>query len=301
MAEWRLTRHMGRESTTRLDALARAQHGVVSTAQLRAAGVGEHAVRRRVEGRRLRKVHRGVYAVGPMRIEQHGRWMAAVLACGEGAALSHRSAAALWGIRPFAAAEVTTPTEGGRRRRGILLHRGEVDGQVAHRFRIPVTIPARTVFDLAGVLSLRELERAFDEAERLRLLRLGALETLLQTTPGRRGAANLRVVIASHKPGSTRTRSYLEETFFAACGRHGVPRPEVNVEISGDTVDFLWRDARLVVETDGEGSHRTRCAFEEDRARDVRLALLGYRVIRFTYRQVEDDPDGVAAAVRALL
>jgi len=164
-----------------------------------------------------------------------------------------------------------------------------------------VTTPARTLFDLASAVSLRELERAFDEAERLRLLKLGAIQALLAADPGRRGAASLRVVIGSHRPGSTRTRTYLEEQFFAACNRRGIPRPDVNVDVGQDTVDFLWREARLVVETDGEGSHLTRYAFEEDRARDVRLALLGYEVIRFTYRQVEDDPDAVAGAVRTLL
>lgn len=290
----------------RIAGLARKQEGVVATFQLRAAGFGERTIARRVEQGRWRRIHRGVYALGPSRLSRDGRWWAAVLACGEGAVLSHVSAAALWGVRPFGSSKthVTVPSRSGRRPdRKILLHRVATLGpaDVTWRRRIPVTTPARTLADLAGELPLRELERAFDEAEHLRLLKLRSLESLLLASLGRRGAANLRVVIASHQAGSTRTRTYLEERFFTACDRHAVPRPEVNIEIGGDTVDFLWRQASLVVETDGEASHRTRLAFEEDRARDVRLALLGYRVIRFTYRQVEDDPDAVAAAVKALL
>ena len=163
-----------------------------------------------------------------------------------------------------------------------------------------MTTPARTLFDLASAVSLRELERAFDEAERLRLLKLGAIQALLAANPGRRGAASLRVVIGSHRPGSTRTRTYLEEQFFAACNRRGIPRPDVNVDVGQDTVDFLWREAAGGRDRRrGKSPHSLR--LEEDRARDVRLALLGYEVIRFTYRQVEDDPDAVAGAVRTLL
>ena len=221
-----------------METLVRAQHGVVSAAQLGAAGMSEAAIRRRVQAGRLRRVHRGVYAVGPMDLTQHGRWMAAVLACGQGAVLSHQSAAVLWKIRSWGAVEVTVPTRGGRLRRpGIVVHRAPLVGHVSSRDRIPVTTPARTLVDLAGAVTLRELERAFDEAERLRLLKLGAIQALLAADPGRRGAASLRVVIGSHRPGSTRTRTYLEEQFFAACNRRGIPRPDVNVDVGQDTVD----------------------------------------------------------------
>ncbi|MDQ3647891.1 MAG: endonuclease domain-containing protein [Actinomycetota bacterium] len=277
----------------------------MSTAQLGAAGVGEGARKHRLQAGRLRRVHRGVYALGPLDLSLRGRWMAAVLACGEGAALSHASAAALWGIRPPGVRwiEVTVPGRARRRGRpGILVHRAALAAsEVISRERIPVTTVARTLVDLAGDVSRRELERAFDEAERMGLLDLDALEATRLASPGRRGAANLRKVMASHRPGSTLTRSPLEEAFLALCATHGLPRPEANLRVGCDTVDFLWRDARLIVETDGAGSHRTRYAFEEDRARDVRLTVAGYRVLRFTYRHVNEEPAAVVAAVRALL
>ncbi|MDQ4071709.1 MAG: type IV toxin-antitoxin system AbiEi family antitoxin domain-containing protein, partial [Actinomycetota bacterium] len=205
-----------------ISGLARAQEGVVSTSQLRAVGFGEGAIRRRVEAGRWRRVHRGVYVLGPARLSQRGRWWAALLACGEGAVVSHASAAALWGIRSFESAKthVTVPSRSGRRPdERILLHRVASlhPEAVTWRHRIPVTTPARTLLDLAGTLSCRQLERAFDEAERLPLQRLDAVHAQAVANPRRRGVTHLRAVMEAHQPGSTRTRTYLEEKFFAAC------------------------------------------------------------------------------------
>jgi very-short-patch-repair endonuclease len=230
-----------------------------------------------------------------------------VLASGEGAVLSHESAAQLWGIRPRprtrsgaggsraigggdgngrggpAPVHVTSPsTVGKRRRNGIILHRTttltardwtRLDG-------IPVTRPARTLSDLIPLLSPAQINAAVREAEFLHL------------PVGEFSARRDR-------PGRARTE--LESRMLAICRRHRLPQPEINVKLDRFEVDFLWRAERLVVEVDGWASHRTRSAFEEDRVRDVRLSLLGYRVVRFTWRRLADEPADVARAIRALV
>jgi very-short-patch-repair endonuclease len=158
---------------------------------------------------------------------------------------------------------------------------------------IPVTTPARTLIDLADVLTPRGLERAIDEAEYLRLDLTG-----LEPIPGRRGAGALKAVLTEHRPGSTRTRSDLEELFLSHCSKYGFARPEVNVNIEGRERDFLWRDQRLVVEVDGGQAHRTRKGFEDDRVRDAELTAAGYRVMRFTPRRLEREPGAVADLLR---
>jgi very-short-patch-repair endonuclease len=256
------------------------QHGVIAAWQLRHAGLLPSRVADRVSAGRLHRVHRGVYAVGNPNIGKEGRWMAAVLACGEGAVLSHRSAAALWRIGKAASiADVTVPGDGGRAvRKGIRLHRSRTlsPDDVTRRARIPVTKPARTLADLRRVLSRKQFARALREAEYLKL-----------------------PIGDAFKPD--RTRSDLEGLFFALCSHHRLPQPEVNVRVDRFLVDFLWRKERLIVEVDGWDSHRTRSAFEADRAQDARLAVFGYTVLRFTWRQVETDAPRVARTVRELL
>jgi very-short-patch-repair endonuclease len=224
--------------------------------------------------------------------------MAAVLACGEGAVLSHRSAGRLWGfLRPRArrvsvaggrgeetAVDVTVPGHGGRKKhRGIRLHRSSTltPADCVLRDGIPVTNSARTLADLRPLLSEAEFAAALRETEFLRL-------------PVGSGAG---------ASGSTpqRTRTELEAMFMALVRRHRLPGPEVNVRVDRYEVDFLWPPQRLIVEVDGWESHGTRSAFEEDRARDARLKLLGFDVLRFTWRQIEADAGSVAAAIRALL
>jgi very-short-patch-repair endonuclease len=280
--------------------IAARQHGVVSAAQLRETGLVPSRVADRVAAGRLHRIHRGVYAVGHSNLGNEGRWMAAVLACREPAVLSHQSAAELWEIRRprarrIAAAggrgggdpvHVTVPGDAGRnRRRGINLHRAATltPRDCTCHDGIPVTKPARTLADLRPVLSEAEFAAAIREAEFLRLP--------IGDGIGRRSGS-------SEPP---RTRTELESHFLALVRRHRLPRPEVNVRIDRFEVDFLWRARRLVVEVDGWESHGTRSAFEEDRARDARLKLLGYEVLRFTWRQVEDDSRAVASTIRALL
>jgi uncharacterized protein DUF559 len=258
----------------------------------------------RVVTGRLHRIHAGVYAVGHARLTQPGRWMAAVLACGEGALLSHRSAAALWGIGtyPGIRIDVTVSDRSGRRRPHIAVHRPrslleedrwEVDG-------IPVTSAARTILDLAGVLGPR-LERAFHEADRLGLLDPRALAALGARASGRRGAGRLRALLAAHHGPSPETRSALEHRFLHLCHRAGLPTPAVNVPVCDYEVDAVWPRQRLVVELDGYAFHHARNVFEADRVRDAVLQLAGYRVLRVTHSRLMKEPSSVVEAIRTLL
>ena len=288
----------------RIAALANGQHGVVAHAQLHAAGLSASAIGRRVDAGRLHRVHVGVYSVGHPVLTVRGRWMAAVLACGPGAALSDVAAAELWDIRRSAAAliDITVPGTGGRRRPGVrihgrLLHRGEViehDG-------IRVTTPARTLLDLAATLRERELHRAVDQAEIRELTDDPALAAMARAHPGHPGSGKLARALKQHYAGTTLTRSELEELFLALCREHGLPRPAVNAHVGTLEVDFLFPRERLVVETDGWRFHGHRAAFERDRRRDAQLTRAGYRTLRFTHRQIATEPQAVAATVAAAL
>jgi very-short-patch-repair endonuclease len=166
---------------------------------------------------------------------------------------------------------------------------------------IPVTTPVRTLFDLAALLPRRQLERTIDEAQRLGLCGQTELEGIVELHAGRQGAGALGRVLESHQAGSTITRSELEERFLALCRKHRLPQPEVNVPMLDYVLDFLWRGAALVVEVDGHASHGTRGAFQADRDRDGRLAVAGYRVLRFTWWDVTRRPAVVADRVRRMV
>ncbi len=280
--------------------LAERQHGVVTRAQLLALGFGKGAIDARVRGERLHRVHRGVYAVGRPSLSREGRFIAAVLSCGPTAALSHFAAAALWGLFPERGAriDVTVPSGGTRRRRGaVIIHRSPLpEADVTLNDGIRVTTPARTLIDLADVLPRRRLERAFDEAAYLRLD-----HAPVSPRPGRRGAGVLAQVIAMHEPGSTRTRSELEERMLALCDRFRLPKPEVNVTVQGHEVDFLWRESRLIVEVDGWAAHGTRGAFERDRRRDADLLAAGWRVMRISWERLRSESLWVAERLAEVL
>lgn len=253
---------------------------MVSTAQLDAAGLGRKGASRRVGAGRLHRVHRGVYAVGQPALSRQGRWLAAVLTCGEGAVLSHRNAAALWGLLESVSGpvHVTVPGDGGRRRRaGITVHRSPAlrVADTTRRHGIPVTTPARTVADLRRELPAADVRKALRKAEVL----------------------GLDVGHGDPDP----TRSELEHLFLQLCRRNGVPRPEVNVRVDAFVVDFLWPERRVIVEVDGYRYHRGRAAFEADRARDARLTELGFRVLRFTFRQLTSRRRQVTRALCAAL
>jgi hypothetical protein len=251
-------------------------------------------------------VHRGVFAVGHARLTREGRWMAAVLALGEGAALSHVSAAALWGVRGSAATRthVTVPTTAGREQRpGIVVHRcASLRPEDTTRVdTILVTTVARTLLDIAGMLAPGPLERAVEQSLILRLFDMSTLRALIDADLTRPGARTLERIVTTIHHEPTITRSDLEGLLRDLCDAAGLPRAEVNVIVEGEEVDFFWRQQRLIVETDGHETHGTRTAFERDRARDARLTMLGYRIVRFTHRQLTYERDHVAATLTALL
>lgn len=261
--------------------IAGRQHGVISIAQLRSAGLSDNAVLGRVRSSRLHRLHRGVYAVGHPGLSQFGRWMAAALTCGEGAAVSHRSAAELWGLLKHVEGpiDVSIPKDAGRAQRsGLRLHRRTAlrPTSMTRRYGIPVTKPAQTIVDLRGCVSAKELRRAIRQA-------------------------NVLGLPIGSEASQDRTRSDLELDFLHLCKRRRLPTPEVNVRIGPHLVDFLWRERRLVVETDGYRYHRGHQAFEDDHARDLDLRSKGYDVLHFSYRQVKREPERVAAGVRDAL
>jgi very-short-patch-repair endonuclease len=321
-------REKGARPDQKVAEIAGRQHGIVAASQLIAAGLSTSAISRRVTSGRLHRVHRGVYAVGHISSSLQQAWMAAVLAYGRcaggggehesrswgvgeaaedpaaavaageaitildywGAALSHRSAAQLWELLPArdGPIDVSVPGTGGKKRRkGVRLHRSLTLLPVAVTLRsgIPVSTPARTIADLRrsvaapgkrGLIPPKELRRAIRQADVLGLP-LGDDEK------------------------RDRTRSDLERDFLRLCRRHRLFAPEVNVRIGPHLVDFLWRDRRLVVETDGYASHRGRAAFQDDRGRDLDLRARGFEVIRLAEKQLDDEPRRVAEVVCAAL
>ena len=271
-------------------ALADAQYGVVAYRQLVEVGLGEDGIAARLRTGRLHRVHRGVHSVGHRSLRREGYWMAAVLACGPGAVLSHRSAAALWALRSGAgsAVDVTVPSNGGRhRRRGIRVHRSRrlAPEEVTVELGISVTTVARTLLDLADVLQVHALKRAVAEAEYRGLFDLMALSAVVAHNPGRRGATLVRAIDAHPQ----RTRSDLENRFLDLIDRHGLPRPTAGLFVGGHETDFAWPRAKLIVETDGHAAHRTEQAFEADRLRDRDTLRAGFRTIRLTGEAMADE------------
>jgi len=283
-----------------LSALASRQWGIVSRRQLTALGFGDDAIWRRVRDGRLHRVHQGIYSVGHAVVGRQGRWLAAVLACGDGAALSHRSGAHLWELRSSSPARPEVSRDGGGRRSrpGLLLYQPDrpLAGEVTLRSGIPVTTVERTLADLAGVLAPRSLERTIARAEAMRLL---DVPTLLDAVAHRPGAPAVRRILADWVPSLT--RSELEDRMLDLLDAAGLPRPEVNARVGRFEVDLVWRAARLVAETDGHAFHGSRRQVERDRHRDAVLTAAGYRVLRFTWKQVVDRPDEVVRAVATAL
>jgi Transcriptional regulator, AbiEi antitoxin/Protein of unknown function (DUF559) len=285
-----------------LGALARRQHGVISRRQLIAGGLSLRTVTRWVDTGRLGVMHRSVYVLGHGQINSRGESMAAVLACGDGALLSHGSAAALWGLarrRRAGPVEVTAVT--GRGRPGIVVHEGGIykdDRAIADR--IPVTSVARTLFDLAEVVDERRLGRAFEEADRLNLLQMKALEEVCARGHGRRALRPIRRLIEEART-PVMARSDLEERFALFCREHDIVPTATNVEVLGHEVDAFWPRERVIVELDGYAFHHHHAAFEGDRAKDAARQVAGYRAIRITDWRLEREPTAVAEEIRALL
>ena len=298
-------RHSGRPSEVQVATLASAQYGVVAHRQLVELGFSPSAIARRLRAGRLHRIHLGVFAVGHQSVSQRGRWLAAVLACGPDALLSHSPAGTLWDLCPTgrATVDVTVPGRTRRGQSGIAVHnvrRVEAQDRTV-RDGIPVTTVARTLLDLAEVVRPRELERAFEHAERLRLLDVTAIEDVCRRSRGRRGLRPLGALLAEHRDPAPATRSELERRFLDLCRTADLPRPSVNAVVAGYEVDMLWSQRRVVVELDGYAFHHTRAAFERDRARDATLQLGRYRVVRVTHRRLQCEPAAVVAILRSLL
>lgn len=286
--------------------VASRQHDVVARVQLLALGLSRHAIQHRVEHRRLRRVHRGVYTVRQGPLGREGWWMAAVLLGGAGAVLCHRSGAALWRVlrSGLRRTEVTVPTE--RRQCGAVhFHYGRIaSDEVTVLDGIPVTSLSRTLFDLASVLSPARLEAAINEADALRLSDPLSLSDLVERYPHRRGAGIVRRILGEARIGASRTRSELEIAFLEFLDRRRLPRPQMNVWLAvGDhrfEVDCLWAEQQVIAELDSHAFHMTPGAFEADRARDRALAASEWRPIRITWRHVQE-ATGLERDLRTLL
>ncbi|HEX8743782.1 MAG TPA: type IV toxin-antitoxin system AbiEi family antitoxin domain-containing protein [Thermoleophilaceae bacterium] len=273
-----------------LAALAGRQYGVVSLAQLLELGFSLGQVKRLVAAGRLHRLYRGVYAVGHASLQPRGKLLAAVFACGGAAVASHQHAAWLWELRRGWGRwiHVTTPERGRHAPAGIRLHRVRSlhPEDVAKVGGIPVTSVARTLFDLSDTLALPQLPRAFDEAERRGLLDARAIERVCERAKGRRAVTLTRAALAEAHPNKPMTRSELEVAFVEFCRECGFPPPSMNVWILGQEVDAAWPDRGVVVELDSYEYHRTRRAFEEDRARSAALTVAGIKTIRVTERRL---------------
>jgi very-short-patch-repair endonuclease len=269
-------------------ALERRQHGVVTRAQLLELGYSTKAIAHRLAKGRLHPVWRGVYAVGRPELTRQGCWMAAVLSCGAEAALSHESAAVLWGIRGREPGEihVTVPGRTFRRREGVVAHRRASleKGDVTRRLGIPVTTPLCTLVDLAGCLVPGHVEAAVNEADRLDLVDPERLRHTLEQPRQRPGVAPLRELL--DRRTFTLTDSELERRFLLLARSAGLPQPETGVSLNGFKVDFWWPALGVVVETDGLRYHRTPSQQAKDRVRDHAHTAAGLTQLRFTHAQV---------------
>ena len=284
--------------------LAERQFGAVARWQLLRLGLTDGEIEWRVRTRRLHVIHRGVYAVGHPTLSADGHAMAAVLACGEGALLSHRSAAArralLYDNRSFY--EVTAG-RGHRSRKRIRVHtarglhdedRGQVDG-------VPVTSVARTLLDVAESEPRRLLERALKQADKQGVFDLDAVHRTAHRNRGHRGAKPLLSLVAEHHSYVPWTRSDFEDALPALCDEHDIRRPAMNLWIAGHEVDAAWLEERVLAELDSWIHHRSRRSFEDDRRRDADLAVAGFTVVRITDLWMQQDPAGVAGMLRELL
>ena len=280
--------------------LAERQHGVVASWQLSALGIGRRAIQYRLTVGRLHRIHRGVYAVGYRRLTRKGHRMAAVLAHGPDAVLSHRSAAAHWEIgRPFWKFEVTTP-QSKRSRKGMRVHTARLQPEdIATHDGIRVTSVARTILDLASQMNADRLNRLIEEADRKELFDLRALDRAMARRPHAAGVRRLNAVLAAYRVPAD-TRSNLERAFRALILDAGLPEPQYNVLVAGLVVDVYWPQWKLVVELDGEPYHANPRAYENDRIRDATLQKIDVRVLRVTGRRMDNEPAAVLNDVLAL-
>ena len=279
--------------------VAEAQAGVISRAQLLAAGLSRSAITRWEVANRLHRPYPNVYALGHRAIEDEGKLRAALLYAGPTGTLSHLTSAWWWQLLDVDLYPIHISLSGERRAiGGLVLHQPRALERTWHR-RLPVTPVARTLLDIASIIRFGRLRRALAEAMFLRLVDLD--EVVAATGRGRVGSRALRRAAELHRPQLARTRSELEERFLALCEKYAIPLPEVNVTVCGHMVDALWRAERVVIELDGQQAHGTVSAVERDHRRDLDLRAAGYVVRRYAWGQVAGDELVVARDVRATL
>jgi len=274
-------------------ALADEQHGVIAVWQLLELGLGRSAIQYRVSIGRLHRVHPGVYAVGHRKLTRQGHRMAAVLAYGPDAVLSHRSAAAHWGIGQASHKHDVTTPQSKRSRKTIRAHTARLhpEERTTHE-AIPITSVARTTLDLAARLSDTALTHLIEESDRKELFDLHALDRAIARRPRAKGVVRLRKVLAAYR-GPADTRSKLERQFRRLIHSTDLPEPQFNVLVEGLTVDVYWPQWKLVVELDSELYHANPSAFETDRVRDATLQKADIRVLRVTDDRMDNAPAAV--------
>jgi hypothetical protein len=294
--------HQERRTHRGLADLAKGQHGVVSICQLRGLGYSDGSFRHALHTGRLHSVFHGVYAVGNPGISLRGECMAAVLSCGHGAVLSHRSAAWLWGLtsrfaRPI---EVTATSPRGTRQL-IRVHSAAALTQQdrALNERVPVAAVPRTSLDFAA-MDPAYLAQALDNARRLGLLDMLAMDELISRSKGFRGVARLRTALKIHR-STAFTRSGLERRFLELVKRAGLPQPSMNIYVEGYELDAYWPTERFAVELDTYDYHGDPRAFEADRIRQENLKLAGIEMVRITGTRMDREPESIARSLRRLL
>ena len=292
--------------------LAESQHGVVSRNQMRAAGWSDKAIGHAVASSRLRRIFHGVYAFGGTRVSTRGHLRAAVLACGDGAVISHRSAAGLLRLLDEGPVviDVIAPPSRGRKIDGIRFHRVRPPrrDEVGTVAGIPCTSPSRTLVDLAGTVGDWTLRSCFERAAQKKLLDIPSIEASMD--PGRRGNRSLRALIdewrgAAPLAKTGRLKSPLEAKVLPIVARRNFPAPLLNapVEISKGRieVDFLWPDHHFALEADSRDFHSAEIAFERDRWRDRELMRAGYSTLRVTHLQAETEANAIAETIAVRL
>lgn len=263
--------------------------------------MGRAAIQRWVKFGRLYREYRGVYSVGCPAVTPHERAMAAVLACGPGAVLSHGSALALWGIWKRWDFPIHVTIAGDRRPKGIRVHRvSRLDrGDVTRQHGIPVTTLARALLDMAPGMTAKSLTRAVNDGRLSRHVSLDALAGVIATHPYHRGVSRLKAAVGL--AGERPTRSGLEDSFPTFCKRYGLPIPQMNAIVCGYEVDALFAAQKLIVELDGWPFHSSRRSFEDDRKRDAETLVAGFATLRITAERYAADPDGEAARLHEIL
>lgn len=300
------------ESQGRIADTATAQGGVVSLDQLRDEGVSRQLAAERAEANQLHRIHRGVYTVGHRSISRHTHLRAAVLACGEGAVVSHGTAAAfhgLWDKFP-ALIDVTVPVEAGRKIDGIRCRRCRYPEpeEVEVKYGVVVTTVARTLVDLAGMVGMKTLRKTVGRAAMLRKLDLQAFDIAIHNAKRRRGLKALELALLPYRTKDGKVpdvRSDFETLVLPELLDLGLPRPGTNAPIHVDgerfLVDFFWERERVIVETDGRETHETPEAFQKDRWRDQFLVAADYRVLRVTWDQIHSEREAVLARISRAL